>query len=861
MKNPLTPRWQHEDPSERLEAVASGKLSQEILQQIATEDSNLSVKDAAIELIEAEQFLFDLSGNVPSAGKRWAELLGADLQNLNRLEETPENLLLSVAKFAPQEEFRLRAVELISEAARCEVLRHENLSRVHQHCASALEEEHNLNLMRKQFVDKDKNVSRILKSKLQAIKHAKDVAAAEALELETLLERTQQLRDSEPGQDFARRIDVLQQAYNALPDQQAAEQVKTLLDDCQEILAALPDPAEILRQQLDAITERCADLRAECIATPELETLAETLSGILFDWPEEADEAQKAELTQDLVELRQAQQDWQAFIALGTNQTLSQFEQTELKLTWPDTFSKPEQYQNSLKEIKQALTEEQVHQDELEAQRNELAEQINRFEQQIADGHIKAANRANTKVTRLLQAGKPSNEQRSQVKLLQSKLQELKDWQGFATQPKRDELCEKMSALAVDQTISMPEKAKAIKELQEEWRKLGSSDSRPAQKSWSRFKHLGDQAYAPVAEYFAAQQTEREGHLKEREEICESLEKFTKEADWDNVSNWKEVAGLLQSASTKWRQHGNVPRKNKKAIEKRFDQATQPIRDHLNGIQKKHIEQKEALIHELKSKLEDEQADMAALINRAKSAQQEWQNIGFIDRRKDQKLWKAFRAQCDAVFNRRDVEKQSEKQAAKQIAEQFRALCKEFEASLDQGFERKDIGNFKKARAAIDLPRAHRGLDREAKKLIKQAESELKNRAKQNEELMFQEFRRQCDLLDQGQTAESDGEITLSKSLQTALDNRSEQDEASQDQILIRLEILADLPSPESSQTARMQYQVERLNKELSLGQKETRSEREQVNDLMVEWYSITNKNPEWQVRFKNVATKLGFAS
>ena len=69
-----------------------------------------------------------------------------------------------------------------------------------------------------------------------------------------------------------------------------------------------------------------------------------------------------------------------------------------------------------------------------------------------------------------------------------------------------------------DSAISMPEKAKAIKELQEEWqaRLIGQPS---AQRSWSRFKALGDQAYAPVAEYYAAQQAVRRTS-KAREALC-----------------------------------------------------------------------------------------------------------------------------------------------------------------------------------------------------------------------------------------------------------------------------------------------------------------------------------------------------
>ena len=178
-------------------------------------------------------------------------------------------------------------------------------------------------------------------------------------------------------------------------------------------------------------------------------------------WPDEADLAARDQLTADLVALETAQKAWQEFIAIGTNQTLDQFEEALADLSWPDVYSKPEAFNESVAATQEALTNEAAEQAEIEAQRAELEQHIARFESQVAEGHIKAANKANTKVMRLLETAKPTADQRGRTRQLQSKLQELKDWQGFATQPKRDELCEKMQSLASDSAISMPEKVRS----------------------------------------------------------------------------------------------------------------------------------------------------------------------------------------------------------------------------------------------------------------------------------------------------------------------------------------------------------------------------------------------------------------
>ena len=58
----------------------------------------------------------------------------------------------------------------------------------------------------------------------------------------------------------------------------------------------------------------------------------------------------------------------------------------------------------------------------------------------------------------------------------------------------------------------------------------------------------------------------------------------------------------------------------------------------------------------------------------------------------------------------------------------------------------------------------------------------------------------------------------------------------------------------------RMAFQVERLNKELSRGEKETRSEKEQLEELFLEWFGTKNKSSQFDHRIAQISTKLGLA-
>jgi len=872
--NALSPKWQHDDPKVRLQSVLAGKLSADVIKELAVNDPDENVRLAAIERLEDDDTLLALAADANTVGVkaalRWATLVGSDLTRLDIITaELPMHLVKALARYAPAEDFRIRATDYVKDDADLgEILLAENLSRVHQHCAGRLEDEAVLQKVQRHFTDRDKNVSRIVKSKLQVLAHSRAELEASELLMQTVQDKLSALLTAEAGSDYARRIDVLQHQWQKLANQEPAERFKptisTLIKDCEEKAAAIPDPVALLKEEIDKLSSRCEELRQECLNNPAIEHLQERLATIISKWPNSESELLQQH-TQDLTQLINARRHWQQLLRNQGKLDLGQFRTQLSELEWPEAFQKPEDFDSVTTAIETVLNAKAELALEKQAQQNKLQELLNKLEAEISEGHIKAAGRASSSLTKFLESYQPVGEQSTRIQQLLAKLQELKDWQGFATQPKRDELCTKMKTLAEDTAIAPPEKAKAIKELQDEWKKLGSSDSRPAQRAWSRFKKLGDQAFAPCAEFFAEQEKTRQLNLQEREKICESLELINADHDW-STTDWKAMVEIINRAKSEWRQYGNVPRQKSRAIDKRFDQALQPILGKFKTEQTNNAEQKSALIQEV-SELLEQDIPTADLVSRTKSAQQRWKSIGLTDRRQDQKLWKAFRQKCDAVFAKRDEGQLVAKSAAKESAEQLRSLCNTFSQLIDadQPLSRADITTFRKDCA--DAEGGGKGFQAEATTLIKKAEKQLKHQALADQEQMFRDFQRRCRLLDQFDAgklnqaeldAQLEGDVSLDAKLTATIADRCERGIEDQTLIIIRLEILAELPSPESNQQARMAYQVQRLNKELSLGQKETRSEQEQARALLLEWFSSKAKSADLQPRFEKIAIKLG---
>lgn len=489
-----------------------------------------------------------------------------------------------------------------------------------------------------------------------------------------------------------------------------------------------------------------------------------------------------------------------------------------------------------------------------------LSGALARLEQDIADGKLKAANKRHATIARQLEDhGAASRQQKVDFRALAHKLQELNDWQGFATRPKRVELCEQMETLASEPAIPPPEKAKAIKELQQAWRALGPAGARDAQRLWGRFKAAGDTAYAPCAAYFARQRDVRMQNVAEREHICEYLEAFERDNDWDNP-NWRAVATIINKAGVEWQKYADIPRSHHKKLQKRFDRIEGCLQAHLKDEQNRNHEKKSSLIEQARACNETEDLPVAKAIDTIKRLQQQWRSIGVTDRRRDQKLWKAFRTQCDRAFARRDEDKALQKAKVQQNNELVRELCRGFNQSLANG--EVDVDALKQFQGAFERAQTdikdHQSW-KDYKHLAKQARIAIEKRAKASHRDMLSEIKRKaalCARLEHGQIDQTqadaawDSDVELTPSLSQRIESRksaigdtdpgavaANQDAANR--LCVQLEMLAGIESPPEAARIRTQCQVDRLKRELSQGQKETRSTAERAEGLIVDFYCL----------------------
>jgi hypothetical protein len=381
----------------------------------------------------------------------------------------------------------------------------------------------------------------------------------------------------------------------------------------------------------------------------------------------------------------------------------------------------------------------------------------------------------------------------ARLQLLGGQMRELADWQGFATRPKQIALCEQMEYLA-EQPMEPEAKAERIKEIQNQWRGLGGSSDREL---WTRFKQASDQAYEPCKAYFSAKSGLKQANLETRKTIVEQLKTFVDNADWQSI-DWKAAERIHQKAREEWKAAWPIEFRDNRSVQKDFDLLLKQLEEPLNQERIKNESLKQAIVEKARALTDHE--PLSEAMDQAKALQGEWQQVGITRHREDRKLWQAFREACDQIFARRDDARNEQQEQTREADEKADAALKRSvrqDAAAPQGLlaesltELDGLGN---------EPLSHPLL-----KQIKQEQARLRS---------LLEAQQSLEKLAQWQThiqARAGGARDESGLPGNWSALASDLDVADAAELVIRAEILAQIPSPADEQSRRMEIQVRRL--------------------------------------------------
>jgi hypothetical protein len=361
---------------------------------------------------------------------------------------------------------------------------------------------------------------------------------------------------------------------------------------------------------------------------------------------------------------------------------VKRLEQIRRTVHWP-LWAPPTVEYAALLESAEALRGELGQADDvLRDELSRLDEQLTALAAAIDEGSLTTARSLLAKA-RSLHDALPASAVRSQGKQLgkqAARLAELKDWQTFATSPKREALVRAMEHLAAT-PLAPREQADRIKQLRQEWQALGPVTQAADGRLADRFNAEAEKAFEPCRAYFAEQAKERKTNLEERRRICDQLEQYLQDTDWSHA-DMKAAERIMRAARDEWRRFHPVDRNPGRTVEARFEDLQGRLHDLVKAEWDRNLKAKEDIVAEAEA-LPEADLPVHQKVETAKRLQRQWREIGITPRRPDQRLWRAFRAACDRVFSARDESRHAADAAVLELESRLTAELDAFAGTLE----------------------------------------------------------------------------------------------------------------------------------------------------------------------------------
>ncbi|EDM49456.1 DUF349 domain-containing protein [Marinobacter algicola] len=726
---------------------------------------------------------------------------------------------------------------------------------IRSEAAEALTEKTTLQRVQKLAKGKDKRVYQIVRQKLQRIRDDEDRQRKLAETIQTIVRHAVEQARSDDTKLFEARLDALLQKWADVETQASQEQTTEFLQavhQCRERLREMQAEKDQLKHQQEQKSQRAETLSLLEDTLEELKHQDPDLEPSLasLDALQKTQENRWLEATRDTQVEKQEQKIYENLMQLlrsyisavkrlgqhrdeimalqstesSDTDDSKQTDQASVILEtvdWPRDFRRPTVLDalNRLAGKPRPAKTNKPDSEEQKALADSLRQVLDKLEEALEAKQLKES-RQHFKVAQQLVKGLDHRHGKSlqpRMHLLGGQLRELTDWQGFATRPKQESLCEQMEYLA-NQPMEPEAKAERIKELQNEWRGLGGSSDRDL---WSRFKQASDQAYEPCKTYFSAKSGLKQANLETRKTICDQLGTFLDNADWNNI-DWKAAERIHQTAREEWKAAWPVEFRDNRPVQKRFDDLLKQLEAPLDTERKKNEAFKQSIVERAEALIEHE--PLGDAMSQAKALQSEWTSIGITRHREDRKLWQAFRKACDQIFARRDARKNEQEQLAREADEKAGPVL---DACQSAGAD-SSLDRLKEALSELDSLR-NEPLSAGSKERLSQERSRLSGL------VSTRQLQDQIDTWKTWINAQSSSTLDSEALPQHWAGLAADVGQPDPVELVIRAEILAEVPSPAEDQGRRMEIQVQRLAEGMGNASSDSDKSR-QLEMLVANW-------------------------
>lgn len=199
----------------------------------------------------------------------------------------------------------------------------------------------------------------------------------------------------------------------------------------------------------------------------------------------------------------------------------------------------------------------------------------------------------------------------------------------------------------------------ALKEIQNEWRKIGPVPSQYVRSLWANYSALIDRFYDKRSIYFELKELDRKKNLEAKLELCEKAERL------ERVENLKDAIKELNDLHEEFKHIGPAPKEDQEEVWKRFKAASDKIyarrKEYIENLKsnlKENLQEKTRLseaVQEFAAFDSERISDWNAKTREILDLQKKWETIGSLPREHAKEVNKQFWSAFKKFFNNKSV--------------------------------------------------------------------------------------------------------------------------------------------------------------------------------------------------------------
>ncbi len=197
-----------------------------------------------------------------------------------------------------------------------------------------------------------------------------------------------------------------------------------------------------------------------------------------------------------------------------------------------------------------------------------------------------------------------------------------------------------------------------IKAIQNKWEEVGPTYQEHWEKMKDEYWEIVKAIYEKISELRKSKEEEKLANLDKKKALIEKVKESTQNIP-ETHSDWEKSTSELNELQEEWKKIGYAPKELNDVVWKEFRAYFDTFYENKAKYYEKRKEgnqEKKSLKEQIIEKANEliDISDWKAGTDLVIKLQNEWKKVGHAGQYAEQKLWKEFRAKCDAFFERKD---------------------------------------------------------------------------------------------------------------------------------------------------------------------------------------------------------------